>query len=68
MNYISQAGLELRVPLASASRMLQLKECATLTGVFKYFHYLRGYSGNLGVIKLFTKKYLYIGNRIVLRD
>jgi hypothetical protein len=36
-HFVDQAGLELRNPPASASRVLGLKACATMPGSYPYF-------------------------------
>jgi len=37
-HFVDQAGLELRNPLASASRVLGLKACTTTPGKWSYFY------------------------------
>jgi hypothetical protein len=45
-HFVDQAGLELRNPPASASRVLGLKACATMPGLVIYFF-------NIKVIQFF---------------
>jgi hypothetical protein len=40
-HFVDQAGLELRNPPASASRVLGLKACATMPGLKLLFHWFR---------------------------
>jgi hypothetical protein len=40
-HFVDQAGLELRNPPASASRVLGLKPCATMPGLINMFYHVK---------------------------
>jgi hypothetical protein len=65
-HFVDQAGLELRNPPASASRVLGLKACATTSGFYYSFNeqisarrYIAALHVNLTFCKLGTEYYLY---------